>query len=343
MPRASLELKIGPHVIDGGLVLAPMAGVTDPAFRRICRRLGAGLAVGEMASSRAHLALTSMTQRRLACDADDPLPVVQLLGADPREMAAAAQTAAEMGARIIDINFGCPARVVCGKACGSALMREPALAQEIMRAVVEVMAPEGIPVTVKMRTGWDEKTKNALCLAKMAQDAGVSAVTVHGRTRAQRFSGAVNRRDIAQVVQGIDIPVVANGDIRSPELAGIMLDETGAAGLMIGRAARGNPWIFSRTRAVLEGRPDPGAPDLAERRRVVLEHLAEHLSYWTLQGTDEKHALRSFRMHLSAYLAPLAGASPALRELGAKLLRIDAAAEVEENLETFFCLSGKQN
>ena len=189
-------------------------------------------------------------------------------------MTRAAESAAGYGAKVIDITYGCPARVVCGKACGSAIMREPELAQAIMRSVVGAVASGGVPVTVKMRSGWDEASKNAVELAQMAEDAGVSALTVHGRTRAQRFTGAVNPKDIAAVVRAVSIPVVANGDIASPEGARRMIDATGAAGVMIGRAARGNPWLLGRAREVLAGRADPGAPTIDERRRVVLKHLA---------------------------------------------------------------------
>ena len=328
-------MQIGPYNIEGGVVLAPMAGVTDAPFRRICLRRGASLAVGEMASSKEGLRTTDMTMRRLACDAQDQLPVVQLLGADPLEMASAAQTAVACGAKIIDINFGCPARVVCGKACGSAIMREPQLAQSIMRSVADAVSG---PVTVKMRTGWDEHSKKAPLLARKAQDAGLSAVTVHGRTRAQRFSGTVSLSDIAAVVHAVTIPVIANGDIDGPQAALRALRASGAAAVMVGRAARGNPWIFQRIRAVCSGRPDPGEPSLDERRLTVFEHLEEHLKYWMSEGCQERYAVRSFRMHLRPYLkeAACADASGAAGRLLDVIVRTDEAECLRENLETFF-------
>lgn len=182
-------MQIGPYQLDGNLVLAPMAGVTDAAFRVVCLEHGAAYAVGEMAASGAHLLHTEMTRRRYACDPREHFPVVQILGADPAEMADAAALAQDCGASMVDVNFGCPARVVCGKACGSAVMRDPKLAGDILRAVASAVT---IPVSVKMRTGWDEDTKTAIEIAKTAQDAGFCLVTVHGRTRAQRFTGTVN-------------------------------------------------------------------------------------------------------------------------------------------------------
>ena len=328
-------MQIGPYNIEGGVVLAPMAGVTDVPFRRICLRRGASLVVGEMVSSKAGLRATDMTMRRLACDAQDRLPTVQLLGADPSEMASAAQAAVEFGAKIIDINFGCPARMVCGKACGSAIMREPQLAQSIMQSVVQAV---NVPVTVKMRTGWDEQSKNAPLLAKMAQDAGLSAVTVHGRTRAQRFSGAVSLSDIAAVVHAVTIPVIANGDIDGPPAALAAVRTSGAAGVMVGRAARGNPWIFRRIRAVFEGYSDPGEPTLEDRCQTVFEHLEEHLRYWSEQGRQERFAVHSFRMHLRPYLreAADADASGQAQRMLDEIVRIEEAERLKENLETFF-------
>lgn len=206
-------MQIGPYQLAGNLVLAPMAGVTDAAFRVICLRHGAAYAVGEMAASGSHLLHTEMTRRRYTCDPRERFAVVQILGADPAEMANAAALAQECGAAMVDVNFGCPARVVCGKACGSAVMRDPKLAGDILRAVASAVT---IPVSVKMRTGWDEDMKTSVEIAKMAQDAGFCLVTVHGRTRAQRFTGTVNRIDIAEVVRAVQIPVIANGDVTNP-------------------------------------------------------------------------------------------------------------------------------
>ena len=350
---AGRAFAIGPHLVAGGVVLAPMAGVTDAPFRSLCRAFGAGLTVGEMASSSAHLAASEMTRRRMTGDADDPLAAVQLLGADPAQMARAATAAVALGAKIVDINFGCPARVVCGKACGSALMREPALAGEIMRAVAHALEGTGVPMTVKMRTGWDETSKNAVGLALLAEQAGAAAVTVHGRTRAQRFTGGVNRADIAAVVRAVSIPVIANGDIDSPAAALAMIRETGAAGIMIGRAARGNPWLIARARAVLAGRDDPGEPDARERLAVVRRHLAQHMAYWMAQGREERHAAASFRAHLRAYLQPVLAQAARdgcgeqrlerAAQILARLLRDETQAAAGEDLEQFFCALGRTN
>lgn len=309
-----------------------MAGVTDVVYRRICRSLGADLTVGEMAASEAHLRASAMTRRRYACDRLEPVPVVQLLGADPDEMAAAAAWAEQGGARIIDINFGCPARMVCGKACGSALMREPERAQAIMRAVRQAVS---VPVTVKMRTGWDEEHKNCVQLAQAAQQEGLSAVTVHGRTRAQRFQGRSNPDDIARVVQAVDIAVIANGDVASPEDARSLLAHTKAAGIMIGRAASGNPWLFARTQALLAGRSDPGWPTKAEAARVVLEHFDAHLQHWS-QEQDALSAVRSFRKHVRWYTAHWV-ADDRDRARVARMMRADAPQDARALLEEFFC------
>ena len=311
-----------------------MAGVTDAAFRVICGRLGAAYAVGEMAASGTHLLETDMTRRRYACDARERFPVVQILGADVREMANAAALAQDCGASMVDVNFGCPARVVCGKACGSAVMRDPALAADILRAVAKAVT---IPVSVKMRTGWDEATKTAVEIARAAQDAGFSLVTVHGRTRAQRFGGGVNRSDIAEVVRALDIPVLANGDVTTPEEASAMIAETGAAGVMIGRAACGNPWLFARAQAVLDGKPDPGSPEAARVRSVVHEHLAALFENEAVEDETRETALvRTFRKHLRHYLEGFCGANGPAAQLLARMLRIGRRQALESAVDEFF-------
>ncbi|MGN1209819.1 MAG: tRNA dihydrouridine synthase DusB [Duodenibacillus sp.] len=339
-----MVLKIGPWAVESPLVLAPMAGVTDVPYRRICRRMGAGLTVAEMAASDAHLRESAMTQRRTRADADDPLPVVQLLGADPKEMARAAELAQQGGARIIDINFGCPARMVCGKACGSAIMRDPELARRIMHAVRQAVS---VPVTVKMRIGWDEAHKNAVDLARAAQDEGLAAVTVHGRTRAARFTGRSDRGEIARVVRAVSIPVVANGDVAEPGDAVSTLEETGAAGVMIGRGAYGNPWIFRRARALLAGKADPGLPARSEVGRTVLEHFDAHMEYWVreeMRGETEEllerarlAAVRSFRKHARWYMTRFAreedAADARLLEI---VVRTDSSEQARAGLVEFF-------
>lgn len=330
-------MQIGSITIDGNLVLAPMAGVTDEPYRRVCRDLGASLTVGEMAASRAHLLSTEMTQRRLKCDKDEPVPVVQILGADPQEMAQAAKLAQDSGAKIVDVNFGCPARVVCGKACGSALMKEPEVAERILQAVAQAVS---VPVTVKMRLGWDEHIRTAVEIARCAQDCGLSAVTVHGRTRAQRFAGRVDKEGIAQVVEAVSIPVIANGDVNSPEAARQMLEATKAAGVMIGRGAYGNPWIFKRTKALLETGIDPGEPTRKQAAQTILEHFDRHMAYWseTLKEAGAvQAALRGFRKHARWYLSRFAETG---NEIDAKalysVLRSSDPSEVRDILAGFF-------
>lgn len=302
-----------------------MAGVTDVPFRHVCRSMGAGLVVAEMVASNANLRETALSAHRFQPDPRDAIPVVQLLGADPAEMAAAARYAQTCGAAIVDLNFGCPARVVCGKACGSAIMQDEALAERILKEVVRAV---DIPVTMKMRTGWDDEHKNAVTIARIAQDAGVKALTVHGRTRAQRFNGTAEYDTIADVVKEVAIPVVANGDIDSPEKARAVIERTGAAGVMIGRAAYGNPWLLSQCAALLtEGRlPEP--IDAREVGRVMLWHLREHFDYWG--ATCD--AVRSFRKHARWYLNRIEGA----QELAARVVRMQEPERVSAELTEFF-------
>ncbi len=319
-------MQIGSFSPLAPTVLAPMAGVTDAACRRIAREFGAGWTVGEMAASESRLRDTAKTTERFKTDPTDPFPVVQLLGADPAEMAGAAAHAQKQGARAVDINFGCPARVVCGKACGSALMQEPELAEAIVRETVQAVT---IPVTVKMRTGWDRAHKNAVELASRFEAAGAALLTVHGRTRADKFAGEAEYETLAQVVKAVSIPVIANGDITMPEKAQAVLKATGAAGVMIGRGAIGNPWIFSRTAAVLQGRADPGEPLADDVRKVLLRHLELHMAQ---NSVEPLFALRSFRKFLAPYLSRLAGGAEAARGL----VRLETAEALAEGIEAYF-------
>ena len=235
---------------------------------------------------------------------------------------------------MVDINFGCPARVVCGKACGSAVMRDPKLAGEILKAVAGAVS---VPVSVKMRTGWDETMKTAVEIARRAQNEGFALVTVHGRTRAQRFSGTVNRADIAEVVRSLTIPVLANGDVTTPQQARAMLEETGAAGVMIGRGCYGNPWLFERAQAVIDGRDDPGEPTTEAVHRVVREHLTA-----LLEGEDmdeegrERALLRTFRKHLRWYLQGFCVQRPRADAVLARMMRLEEVAALEGAIEAFF-------
>ncbi len=319
-------MQIGSFSPLAPTVLAPMAGVTDAACRRIAREFGAGWTVGEMAASESRLRDTQKTTERFKTDPTDPFPVVQLLGADPLEMAGAAAHAQRQGALAVDINFGCPARVVCGKACGSALMQEPELAEAIVRETVGAVT---IPVTVKMRTGWDREHQNAVELARRFEAAGAALLTVHGRTRADKFSGEAEYETVASVVKAVSIPVVANGDITTPEKALAVMKTTGAAGVMIGRAAIGNPWIFARTAAVLAGKPGSGEPSADEVREVLLKHLALHMAQ---NAAEPLYAVRSFRKFLGPYLARLPDGEAAAR----RLVRLESAEALAQGIEAYF-------
>ncbi len=269
-------MRLGPFELPNRLFVAPMAGVTDRPFRQLCRRLGAGYAVSEMVTSRRELWSSLKTSRR-ADHAGEPGPIaVQIAGVDPLEMADAARYNIDRGAQIIDINMGCPAKKVCNVWAGSALMSNPTLAARIVEAVVAACAPRGVPVTLKMRSGRCEGEKNALDLARMAQAAGVTMLTVHGRTREQGFKGLAEYDTVAAVKAALDIAVVANGDIDSPEKARDVLAYTGADALMIGRAAQGRPWIFREIGHFLATGEHLAAPDTAEVSRWLAEHLHDH-------------------------------------------------------------------
>ncbi len=237
-------MQIGPYQLANKLILAPMAGITDRPFRELCRQHGAALTVSEMVASNPALRLHKRTLLKTDHSGDTGIRSVQILGTDPRQMAEAAKINVERGAQIIDINMGCPAKKVCSVAAGSALMRDEALVKRILDAVVNAV---DVPVTLKIRTGWDIFNRNAVEIGKIAENAGVSALTVHGRTRACKFNGQAEYETIKQVKQSVSIPVIANGDIDTPEKAAWVLRSTGVDALMIGRAAQGNPWLFTRS------------------------------------------------------------------------------------------------
>ena len=239
-----MAFTIGQYRIEGNLILAPMAGVTDAPFRHICRLFGADYAVGEMLASAPQLRESRKSLSRLGFYENEAPRAVQLLGADPKNLVEALDWASRSGAQIVDFNMGCPAKKVCNVACGSALMRDEALAGEIIQALGAAAAERQIPVTLKCRTGWDGEHKNAVRIARMAEDAGFSLVTVHGRTRAQGFEGEAEYDTIAEVARAVSIPVVANGDIDSANRVQAVLHYTNASAVMIGRAALGRPWIF---------------------------------------------------------------------------------------------------
>lgn len=236
-------MHIGPYQLSNNVLLAPMAGITDRPFRELCKQFGAGLAVSEMVASNPALQHHKKTLQKADQSGESGLRSVQILGTDPLHMADAAKINAERGAQVIDINMGCPAKKVCSVAAGSALLRDEALVKKILDAVVTAV---DIPVTLKIRTGWDLSNRNAVAIAKIAEDAGIAALTIHGRTRACKFTGSAEYETIRQVKQSINIPVIANGDIDTPEKAQAVLAATGADAIMIGRAAQGNPWLFKQ-------------------------------------------------------------------------------------------------
>lgn len=287
-------VTIGPYTLPNSLVVAPMAGVTDRPFRQLCRRMGAGLAVSEMVIADATLWHTRKSRLRLDHTGEPEPRSVQIAGGDAGMLAGAARMNVEHGAQIIDINMGCPAKKVCNKAAGSALMKDEALVREILHAVVQAV---DVPVTLKMRTGWDRDNRNAVTIARMAEDAGIQALAVHGRTRADGYRGAAEYDTIAEVKSRVGIPVFANGDIRTPEKAVEVLQQTGADGLLIGRGAQGRPWIFREVLYFLETGEHLDQPPLDEVESILLAHLAElHDFYGDLMG------VRIARKHVGWYL-----------------------------------------
>ncbi len=292
-------MRIGSHFLGGRLIAAPMAGVTDRPFRILCRRLGAALAVSEMVSSNPTLKDSVKTRRRLD-HAGEPSPRwVQIAGSEPQEMAEAARFNADRGAQIIDINMGCPAKKVCNRAAGSALLSDESRVARILQAVVDAVS---VPVTLKMRTGPEPSNRNAVRIARVAESAGIQAISVHGRTRACGFRGAAEHDTTRRIKLAVRLPVIANGDIDSPGRAGDVLATSGADGLMIGRAAQGNPWIFGQiNRFLATGKALPPPPP-----NEVLEVLMEHLdSLYSLYG--EFMGVRVARKHLGWYLKPRSG------------------------------------
>lgn len=295
-------MHIGHIPLANRLFVAPMAGVTDRPFRQLCKALGAGYAVSEMVTSRKDLWNSLKTSRR-ANHEGEPGPIaVQIAGTDAPMMAEAAVYNVERGAQIIDINMGCPAKKVCNKWAGSALMQNEALAVEIAAAVVEACAPYNVPVTLKMRTGWCQEHKNAVTLARQFESVGIQMLTVHGRTREQGYRGNAEYDTIAAVKASVRVPVVANGDITSPEKARDVLAATGADAIMIGRAAQGRPWIFREIGHFLATGEHLAPPLVAEVRRLLLDHLQDHYSLY-----GELTGVRSARKHIAWYLRALPG------------------------------------
>ncbi len=303
MPAASSNtsaphmIKIGPYVLPASAVLAPMAGVTDRPFRILCRTLGAGLAASEMLTSNTRLWSTPKSRLRMSHEGEPEPRVVQLAGAEAEELAEAARINVELGAQIIDLNMGCPAKKVCGRACGSALLRDESLVARLLDAVVSAV---DVPVTLKIRTGWDRGTRNGTAIARIAEGCGVQALAVHGRTRADFYQGDAEYETIRDIKSVVRIPVFANGDIRTAQKAREVLDFTGAQGVMLGRASHGAPWIFRSVNAYLSN--GIAAPDLARAdvRDIILAHLD---SLYVFYGEDT--GVRVARKHLGWYCEQL--------------------------------------
>ncbi len=295
-------MQLGAYALPNNVFVAPMAGVTDRPFRQLCREFGAGYAVSEMVTSRKDLWHSLKTSRRANHDGEPGPIAVQIAGTDAAMMAEAALYNVERGAQIIDINMGCPAKKVCNKWAGSALMQDEPLALSIIDAVVQACAPHGVPVTLKMRTGWSQHNKNAVVLARAAESVGVQMLTVHGRTREQGYTGFAEYDTVAAVKAAVRIPVVANGDIASPEKARDVLAITGADAVMIGRAAQGRPWIFREITHFLATGQHLAPPLVAEVRRALLAHLQDHYSLY-----GERTGVRSARKHIGWYVRGLPG------------------------------------
>ena len=294
-------MQIGPHQLKNNLVVAPMAGVTDRPFRMLCKKMGAGLAVSEMVTSNSLLYGSEKTKRRANHEGEVSPISVQIAGAEPAMMAEAARHNVENGAQIIDINMGCPAKKICNVMAGSALLRDEPLVSQILKAVVNAV---DVPVTLKIRTGWDRQNKNAIQIARMAEDIGVQALTIHGRTRNDLYHGDAEYDTIAAVKQAIKIPLIANGDITTPEKAKFVLDYTKADAAMIGRAAQGRPWIFRETEHFLKTGEHMLPPTVDEIHQVMLEHLHDLYDFY-----GDLTGMRVARKHISWYTKGLSGSA----------------------------------
>ncbi len=294
-------MQIGPYLLKNNLVVAPMAGVTDRPFRQLCKVMGAGMAVSEMVASNSLLWGSQKTLRRANHDGEVEPKSVQIAGADPAMMAEAAKYNVDNGAQIIDINMGCPAKKVCNVMAGSALLRDEPLVGKILDAVVGAVS---VPVTLKIRTGWDKQTKNAIMVARIAESAGIQALAMHGRTRACGYTGDAEYDTIAAVKTYVTIPLIANGDISTPEKAKYVLTYTGADAVMIGRAAQGRPWIFREIEYFLKTGTHLLAPKVSEIHRVMLEHLVDLYEFY-----GEDTGVKVARKHIGWYTKGLVGSA----------------------------------
>ena len=294
-------MRIGPYELKNNLIVAPMAGVTDRPFRMLCKRMGAGMAVSEMVASNSLLYGSEKTLRRANHEGEvDPISV-QIVGADPKMLALAAKHNVEHGAQIIDINMGCPAKKICNVMAGSALLQNEPLVKTLLDAVVGAV---NVPVTLKIRTGWDKSNRNAVTIAKIAEDAGIQALAIHGRTRACAYTGDAEYDTIRAVKDAVRIPIIANGDITTPEKAKHVLEYSGADAVMIGRAAQGRPWLFREIEHFLKTGEHLPPPEVGEIHRVLVEHVRDLYDFY-----GEYSGLRVARKHISWYTKGLVGSA----------------------------------
>jgi tRNA-dihydrouridine synthase B len=317
-------VQIGPYALRNNVFVAPMAGVTDRPFRQLCKKLGAGYAVSEMAASNPRLWASEKSARRTDHAGEMEPKAVQIAGAVPEELAECAKFNVDRGAQIIDINMGCPVKKVCNNWCGSALLQHEDLVQRILEAVVRAV---DVPVTLKFRTGWDRQNKNALTIARMAEQAGIAMLTLHGRTRADGYKGDAEYDTIAAVKAAVSIPVVANGDITTPEKARFVLDHTGADAVMIGRAAQGRPWICREIDHYLRTGEHLPSPLVEEVRELMNEHLPAHYAFY-----GEYLGVRTARKHIGWYVQDLAGGE----EFRQRMNLLESTAEQLAAVDEFF-------
>ena len=308
-------MQIGPFTLSSPFVLAPMAGITDAPFRKLCRRFGAGMTTSEMTTSDTSLWHTDKSRLRLIIDDDAEPRSIQIAGSEPGAMAEAAQQCVALGAQIIDINMGCPAKKVCNKAAGSALLQDEGLVQKILEAVVGAVA---VPVTLKIRTGWNPENRNGIRIAQIAEASGIQALAVHGRTRACRFLGEAEFTTIAQIKNTIKIPVIANGDIRDPEKSLEVLRVTGADALMIGLGAQGRPWVFRELIHYMKTGKKIAPLALSEVRDIMLDHLQDLHQFY-----GEEKGVRVARKHLNWYCIQL----PNSGSFRNQVIRVQTASE----------------
>ena len=321
-------MQIGPYTLSSPFVLAPMAGVTDAPFRRLCRQFGAGMTTSEMTTADISLWQTAKSRRRLDLDLDAEPVVVQIAGSEPAQLAAAAQACVERGAQIIDINMGCPAKKVCKKLAGSALLKDEKLVENILRTVV---AAVDVPVTLKIRTGWDTEHRNGEIIAQIAEQSGIQALAVHGRTRACHYRGHAEYETIAQIKNAISIPVIANGDITTPEKSLEVLRLTNADGLMIGRGAQGRPWIFQELTNALQNDSVFTTVAKKELRDIMLGHLKDLHRFY-----GEPAGVRVARKHLTWYCHHLVDAD----EFRYRVVRVESAEQQLRLTQEYFDREG---